>query len=77
METFKKITERCKDLKISLSKLCRQADVSRQAIEYWKQTEPITLQTYFRIMNALKEMEDEQRNKSTWVSNGSCRRNKK
>jgi transcriptional regulator with XRE-family HTH domain len=77
METFKNITERCKDLKISLSELCRRSEVSRQAIEYWKKSEPQTLQIYFRIMNALKELENEQSNKPTWLPNASCRRDKR
>jgi transcriptional regulator with XRE-family HTH domain len=76
MQTFKTITDRCKDLKISLSELCRRAEVGRQAIEYWKKSEPQTLQIYFRIMNTLTEIENEQLNKSAWLPNGSRRRDK-
>lgn len=59
MNTFEKINIRCDNLGTNLSELCRRADISRQALEYWKQGDPKTLTMYFKLLDALNELEYE------------------
>lgn len=59
MKTFEQISIRCENLGINLSELCRRADVGRQTLEHWKSVEPQTLVIYYKIMNALNELENE------------------
>lgn len=59
MKTFEQISIRCDMLGISLSELCRRADVGRQTLEHWKTVEPQTLIIYFKLMNVLKDLENE------------------
>lgn len=59
MKTFEQLSIRCDILGISISELCRRADVGRQTVEHWKNVEPQTLSIYFKLMNALKELENE------------------
>jgi hypothetical protein len=46
-------------LGISISELCRRAEVGRQTLEHWKTVEPQTLVIYFKLMNVLNELENE------------------
>ena len=59
MKTFEQLSIRCDMLGISISELCRRAEVGRQTVEVWKNAEPQTLIIYFKLMNALKELENE------------------
>lgn len=59
MKTFEQISIRCDMLGISLSELCRRAEVGRQTLEHWKSVEPQTLIIYFKLMNVLKDLENE------------------
>ena len=59
MKTFENLSIRCDMLGISISELCRRADVGRQTLEHWKTVEPQTLVIYFKLMNVLNELENE------------------
>ena len=59
MKTFEKLSIRCHILGISISELCRRAEVGRQTLEHWKTVEPQTLVIYFKLMNVLNELENE------------------
>lgn len=59
MKTFEQLSIRCDMLGISISELCRRAEVGRQTVEVWKNAEPQTLIIYFKLMNALKDLENE------------------
>jgi hypothetical protein len=59
MNTFEKFNIRCDNLGINLSELCRRAEVGRQTFEYWKNGDPQTLTMYFKLLDALNELENE------------------
>lgn len=59
MKTFENLSIRCDMLGISISELCRRADVGRQTLEHWKTVEPQTLVIYFKLMNVLNDLENE------------------
>jgi hypothetical protein len=59
MKTFENLSIRCDMLGISISELCRRAEVGRQTVEHWKKVEPQTLVIYFKLMNVLNELENE------------------
>jgi hypothetical protein len=59
MKTFENLSIRCDILGISISELCRRADVGRQTLEHWKTVEPQTLVIYFKLMNVLNDLENE------------------
>jgi predicted nucleotidyltransferase len=59
MKTFEQLSIRCDILGISISELCRRADVGRQTVEIWKNIEPQTLIIYFKLINSLNELENE------------------
>lgn len=59
MKTFENLSIRCDMLGISISELCRRAEVGRQTLEHWKTVEPQTLVIYFKLMNVLKDLENE------------------
>jgi hypothetical protein len=59
MKTFEKLSIRCHILGISISELCRRAEVGRQTLEHWKTVEPQTLIIYFKLMNVLNDLENE------------------
>jgi len=59
MNTFENLSIRCDMLGISISELCRRAEVGRQTLEHWKTVEPQTLVIYFKLMNVLNDLENE------------------
>ena len=59
MKTFENLSIRCDMLGISISELCRRAEVGRQTLEHWKTVEPQTLVIYFKLMNVLNDLEYE------------------
>jgi len=59
MKTFENLSIRCDMLGISISELCRRAEVGRQTLEHWKTVEPQTLVIYFKLMNVLNDLENE------------------
>ena len=59
MKTFEKLSIRCDMLGISISELCRRAEVGRQNLEHWKHEEPTTLIMYFKLMNVLNDLQYE------------------
>lgn len=59
MKTFEKLSVRCHILGISISELCRRAEVGRQTIEHWKNVEPKTLVIYDKLLTELNKLEYE------------------
>ena len=59
MKTFEKLSVRCHILGISISELCRRAEVGRQTVEHWKQVEPKTLVIYDKLLTELTKLENE------------------
>ena len=59
MKTFEKLSVRCNILGISISELCRRAEVGRQTVEHWKQVEPKTLVIYDKLLTELTKLEYE------------------
>ena len=59
MKTFEKLSVRCHILGISISELCRRAEVGRQTVEHWKQVEPKTLVIYDKLLSELTKLENE------------------
>jgi hypothetical protein len=59
MKTFEKLSVRCHILGISISELCRRAEVGRQTVEHWKNVEPKTLVIYDRLLTELTKLEYE------------------
>lgn len=49
--TYQEIVNECEKLGISISKLCRKADVDRMVLQRWKNGDPKSIQ----ILNALRE----------------------
>jgi predicted transcriptional regulator len=76
MKTFEQLSIRCDNLGISISELCRRADVGRQTVEYWSKVEPQTLTIYFKLMNALNQIENEH-NTATAISIEKRKRHKR
>lgn len=59
MKTFEKLSVRCNILGISISELCRRAEVGRQTVEYWSKVEPQTLVIYDKLLTELTKLENE------------------
>jgi SpoU rRNA methylase family enzyme len=59
MKTFEKLSIRCNILGISISELCRRADVGRQTVEYWSKVEPQTLIILDKLQTELTKLENE------------------
>ena len=59
MKTFEKLSIRCHILGISISELCRRADVGRQTVEYWSKVEPQTLVILEKLQTELTKLEYE------------------
>ena len=59
MKTFEKLSIRCHILGISISELCRRAEVGRQTVEYWSKVEPQTLVILEKLQNELIKLEYE------------------
>lgn len=57
------IVQRANALNISISELCRSADVSRRWFEYFKQRTPKSVEAYMKIEQRLKELETASENK--------------
>lgn len=53
----KSIVQRANALGISISELCREANVSRRWFEYFKQRTPKAVEAYMKIEQRLNEME--------------------
>lgn len=51
------IVQRANALDISISELCREANVSRRWFEYFKQRTPKAVEAYMKIEQRLNEME--------------------
>jgi len=59
MKTFEKLSLRCYILGISLSELCRRAEVNRQTVNYWSKVEPQTLVMLDKLQTELTKLEYE------------------
>ena len=59
MKTFEKLSVRCHILNISISELCRRAEVGRQTVEHWKKVEPQTLVILDKLLTELTKLENE------------------
>lgn len=59
MKTFEKLSVRCHVLGISISELCRRAEVGRQTVEHWKKVEPQTLIILDKLLTELTKLENE------------------
>lgn len=59
MKTFEKLSIRCHILGISISELCRRAEVGRQTVEYWSKVEPQTLIILDKLQTELTKLENE------------------
>ena len=59
MKTFEKLSVRCHILGISISELCRRAEVGRQTVEYWSKVEPQTLIILDKLQTELTKLENE------------------
>ena len=59
MKTFEKLSIRCHILGISISELCRRAEVGRQTVEYWSKVEPQTLVILEKLQTELTKLEHE------------------
>ena len=57
MKTFEKLSIRCHILGISISELCRRAEVGRQTVEYWSKVEPQTLVILEKLQTELTKLE--------------------
>lgn len=56
---YKYIEDKCRDLNISISQLCRTANVDRQFMSHFKVKEPKTIQSLKSILSALRELEQD------------------
>lgn len=59
MKTFEKLSVRCNILGISISELCRRAEVGRQTVEHWSKVEPQTLVILDKLQTELTKLEYE------------------
>lgn len=60
----KNIVQRANALNISISELCRSANVSRRWFEYFKQRTPKAVEAYMKIDQRLKELETVRENET-------------
>lgn len=55
-DIYTSLKSQCDALGISLSKLCREADVDRSVIERWRRSEPKSIRTYNALVEALEKL---------------------
>lgn len=55
-DIYTSLKTQCDALGISLSKLCREADVDRSVIERWRRSEPKSIRTYNALVEALEKL---------------------
>jgi predicted transcriptional regulator len=54
---YEAILQKCNELDISISQLCKKAKVGRATIEKWKDNPPKTVRILARIEEAIKKLE--------------------
>lgn len=54
-DIYSSLKSQCEALGISLSKLCREADVDRSVLERWRRSEPKSIRTYNALVEALEK----------------------
>jgi hypothetical protein len=57
MNVYELIENRCKNLGISISELCRQTKVNRQALQSWKDKNPASIERKILLEKKLDELE--------------------
>lgn len=64
-KTYIALKNKCDELGITISQLCRRADVDRSIPERWKAKDPKTLETLDALNKALQDIKKEtQKNKN-------------
>ena len=58
-DIYTSLKTECDSLGISISKLCREADVDRSLLERWRKNEPQSIKTYRLLVDALERMRTE------------------
>jgi transcriptional regulator with XRE-family HTH domain len=54
--TYSSLKSECEAAGISLSQLCREADVDRSVVERWKEKDPKSIQTLNTLREALERI---------------------
>lgn len=52
-DIYTSLKTQCAEAGISISKLCKEADVNRSILERWKRSEPKSIKTYNTLLEAL------------------------
>lgn len=60
MNEYENIVKKCEDLGISISELCRNANVNRSILARWKNQTPKSIEILNKLNNELKKIKDEQ-----------------
>jgi len=55
---YDELKKKCKENGISLSELCRMADISRDSLANWKNQNPGTIKTLFAIEKIFSNLKD-------------------
>jgi predicted transcriptional regulator len=55
-DIYSSLKSECDSLGISISKLCREADVDRSVLERWRRSDPKSIKTYNALLEALEKL---------------------
>lgn len=55
-DIYSSLKSECDSLGISISKLCREAEVDRSVLERWRRSDPKSIKTYNALLDALEKL---------------------
>lgn len=56
-DIYTSLKTQCDEAGISISKLCKEANVNRSILERWKHVEPKSIQTYNKLVETLSRIQ--------------------
>lgn len=59
MTAYEEIKEKCEQLDISISSVCKEASVDRQLVERWKKQDPKSIVIYNKLIGILNDKQQE------------------
>lgn len=62
MTAYEEIKEKCSELDVSISSVCKEASVDRQLVERWKKQDPKSIVIYNKLIGILNDKQQEKSN---------------
>jgi predicted regulator of amino acid metabolism with ACT domain len=59
MTAYEEIKEKCSELDVSISSICKEASVDRQLVERWKKQDPKSIVIYNKLIGILNDKQQE------------------